>query len=351
MQRYITCFFLLSMIISCANTDKSTTVLPHDLPESWNIAFYNVENLFDVEDDKKTFDEDFTPNGKLQWSEGRLEAKVKNLSKVLQAMGEDYEPPLIIGLAEVENEEVVELLGRTVRPATYGIVHKDSPDGRGIDVALLYDKRYFKVGKKAFYSIEFEEKNYSSRDILYAELISTDDRKESLHCFVNHWPSRRGGWQETETRRMQAANTLKAQVDKLLNSDPQAQVVIMGDFNDYPDNRSLTTALGAVTHDGPEEGELINLAFDLHATGKGTYNYQGEWGMLDQVIISDALLSPDGIQIKEGDLDAFQEDFMMFYDKKSKEYYPNKTYGGDRYYGGFSDHLPLRLHVSTNPRP
>jgi predicted extracellular nuclease len=346
----MTFFLALFLLISCVETDHTTEGKPTLLPESWTIAFYNVENLFDVVDDPKTSDEDFTPNGKLQWSEGRLEQKVKNLSTVFQAMGKDHEPPLIIGLAEVENEDVVELLGRTIRPATYGIVHKDSPDNRGIDVALLYDEHYFKVSNKAFYSIEFDEKNYTSRDILYAELISLKG-KETLHCFVNHWPSRRGGWQETEVRRMQAAGTLKTQVNILLKKDPEAQIIIMGDFNDYPDNRSLTTSLGAVVHDSPVEQELINLAFDLHASGKGTYNYQGDWGMLDQVIISDALVKADGIQVMEGTLDVFQEDFMMYYDKKYKEYYPNKTYGGDRYFGGYSDHLPLRLNVRTNPRP
>lgn len=346
----MTFFLALSLLISCVETDHATEGKPTLLPEAWTIAFYNVENLFDVADDPRISDEDFTPNGKLQWSEGRLEQKVKNLATVFQAMGKDHEPPVIIGLAEVENQDVVELLGRTIRPATYGIVHKDSPDNRGIDVALLYDERYFKVSNKAFYFIEFNEKNYTSRDILYAELISLKG-KETLHCFVNHWPSRRGGWQETEARRIQAASTLKTQVNILLKKDPEAQIIIMGDFNDYPDNRSLTTSLGAVEHDSPMEQELINLAFDLHASGKGTYNYQGDWGMLDQVIISDALIKADGIQVMEGTLDVFQEDFMMYYDKKYKEYYPNKTYGGDRYFGGYSDHLPLRLNVRTNPRP
>lgn len=347
MIKNIALTFLALSLLTCASQGSKKSIIKGELPAKWDIAFYNVENLFDVEDDSGKDDEDFTPTGQNEWTQGRLETKVKNLAKVFQAMGGSQEPPLIIGLAEVENESVVELLAKTIKPNAYAIVHQDSPDNRGIDVALLYDESQFKLKSKDFLRIDFAEKDYTSREILYAQLSSYATGEE-LHIFVNHWPSRRGGENETEQRRMDAANTLKKKVDEVQAAHADAQIIIMGDFNDYPNNRSLVNSLGAVAKDNESENELVNLAYTLEEANKGTYNYKGDWGMLDQIIISDVLFKEAGISTHQGALDIFQKDFMMYYDKNAGEALPNKTYGGGgKYYGGYSDHLPIRLTMTT----
>jgi len=333
-------------LITCSSRGTEAKKTGEKLPENWDIAFYNVENLFDTEDDPKTSDEDFTPAGKLEWSQARYEEKIQHISKVLQAMGKDHQAPAIIGLSEVENEKVVMELANTLKPDAYGVVHRDSPDKRGIDVALLYEKAYFELVQQEFLRVSFEEQRYTSREILYANLHSKGDN-EDLHIFVNHWPSRRGGQLETEIRRMAAANTLRIKLDEVIAKDPEAQIIIMGDFNDYPDNRSLVYSVGAVPKDTEKKGELVNLAFELEMQDKGTYNYKGDWGMLDQMIISDALLKVQGLTTSETSLEIFQQDFMMYFDKKYNESYPNKTYSGDKYYGGYSDHLPICLRMKN----
>jgi predicted extracellular nuclease len=340
-------FFLAFGLITCASKSNQSSLPPGEMPDTWSLAFYNVENLFDTKNDSKTDDEDFTPAGANKWTPERMGKKITNLAKVIRAMDEGAGIPLIIGLCEVENDEVTIALAQAIRPDTYGIVHKESPDHRGIDVALLYDESQFKVISKDFLSIDFSEKGYTSREILYAQLRCSAS-KEDLHVFVNHWPSRRGGEDETEQRRMDAANTLKKKVDEVRSKEPTAQIIIMGDFNDYPDNRSLTTSLGAVAKDGKEDQELVNLAYALDKANKGTYTYKGDWGMLDQIIVSDNLLKKKGIYTKAESLQIFRKDFMMYYDKNVKDSFPNRTYGRDKYYGGYSDHLPLRLTLSTH---
>lgn len=230
-----------------------------------DIVFYNVENLFDTDNDSKTEDDDFTPEGKYEWSDGRYEKKLKNLSKVFQSMDHGAGEAAIIGLAEVENKAVVEDLGNMIIPNGYDVVHGESPDRRGIDVALLYRKDMVKKLDEDFIKIEFSDRGYTSRDILYFKGQIGDD---IVHVFVNHWPSRREGQQETEHRRLDAAKTLKKRIDKIKSDDKNAQFILLGDFNDYPDNKSLTNVLNAKSENGKKDGELVNLAYELEMKGK-----------------------------------------------------------------------------------
>lgn len=315
------------------------------LPDHLDIAFYNVENLFDTRDDPRKKDEDFTPSGRNEWSQGRYEKKLIDLSKVIQAMDHGEGLPAIIGLAEVENEDVVRELGNAILPSGYGVVTENSLDRRGIDVALLYRKDVISIVSYETLRVRFDQQGYTSRDILHVQLMVAS--QELIHIYINHWPSRRGGQSETEHRRMDAARALKKSVQSVMNKDKNAQIIILGDFNDYPVNVSLTDVLEAKPSDNRKKGELINLAYHYELSDLGTYPYKGDWGMLDQAIVSDNLLVKDGLYLEENSLDIFKKDFMMYYDKKYKEYKPNRTYGGPRYFGGYSDHLPILLHLKT----
>lgn len=324
--------------------DGNSTIGDCDGPEHFDMVFYNVENLFDTKNDPQKKDDDFTPEGRNEWGAGRYEKKIKNLSRVIQSMDYGNGEAAIIGLAEVENRAVVEDLGNTIVPNGYATVHKDSYDMRGIDLALLYKKDMVKKLDEEFIRIEFSDRGYTSRDILY---FKGQIGREIIHVLLNHWPSRREGQQESEHRRLDAARTLKKKVEQIKKKDDDAQIVIMGDFNDYPDNKSITSVLDAQPKDSKKKDELVNLAYDLHAEDKGTYSYKGDWGMLDQAIVSDNLLNGGGLGVCGEALEIHWKEFFMFYDRKYKEYKPNRTYGGPKYYGGYSDHLPILLHLHT----
>lgn len=304
------------------------------------VVFYNVENLFDTVDDTLISDDEFLPDSAKQWSEERYHEKLVNLAKVLKAISVD-DLPEVIGVCEVENRQVVEDLFGTdsLSKGKFKVIHEDSPDKRGIDVALAYNSDILKelYHEKIRYSFSFEPET-TTRDILYAKLLCESD---TLHFFVNHWPSRRGGQEASEPKRLKAATVLRTKIDSVLLKDHNAKIVAMGDFNDYPNNRSMTEVMNC--EPGANQ-RLTNLVYKFHENGLGTYNYKGEWGMLDQFIVSDGLLSAqDGYATTDSSAAIFKEDWMLYFPEDGGEPSPSKTYGGDNYYGGYSDHLPVRL--------
>ncbi|MCB0754714.1 MAG: endonuclease/exonuclease/phosphatase family protein [Flavobacteriales bacterium] len=303
------------------------------------VVFYNVENLFDTVEDTTVWDDEFLPDSAKDWTQERYQKKLTDLAKVLTEISED-DLPEIIGLCEVENRQVVEDLFATdsLGKKKYKVIHEQSPDFRGIDVALAYDSElmselYHEAIRLSF-SFDPETK---TRDILYAKLLSCGD---TLHVFVNHWPSRRGGQEQSEPKRLKAATVLRTKIDSILLKDQKAKVIAMGDFNDYPNNRSMTEIMNC--EPGANQ-RLKNLTYDFHEAGLGTYNYRGEWGMLDQFIVSDGLLfSAAGCATTDSSVAIFKEDWMMYFPEEGSPS-PSKTYGGPNYYGGYSDHLPIRL--------
>lgn len=296
------------------------------------IVSYNVENLFDVHDDPATNDEDFTPQGRLQWTTDRYTTKLERLAEAIGWSAEGA--PAIIGLVEVENRTVVEDLARTgvLKPVGYQVVHHDSPDERGIDVALMVDPRYGKVLRQEPLSVPLDRDR--TRDVLYLEVGLAGD--ERLHVFVNHWPSRRDG-ERSVPKRMATANVVRAAVDEVLGADPDAQVLIMGDFNDAPTDRSVQEGLGAAC-DPASKASLFALMCMDQPSGHGSYNYKGEWSYLDQMVVSRALLN------KVAEAKAFWDDRLLFRHPRYGRS-PDKTYAGDDYKGGYSDHLPIYLHL------
>ncbi len=340
-QRLSVLFFSLAVFTSCTFTSNGQKG-----GDPIRIAFYNVENLFDTEDDPLTLDEDFTPSGKQKWTDERYRTKLQRIDQVVAGM----EYPALLGLCEVENKTVLDDLCKTTSLAgkKYQFVHFDSPDRRGIDVALLYQKKKFKVTSTEKIRVGFPDEivpdmpGYTSRDILVVEGYLP--KKQKVYVIVAHFPSRRGGLKASEPKRTHVAKYIRDKVDEIFADDPSANVIVMGDFNDEPDNKSIAVTLQAdAPSDKPTSSNLYNCFAELDAAGKGSYNYRGNWNMLDQIILSGRFfLSGSPLQFHAANI--YREDYMMYKDKKNGVR-PNRTYGGPNYYGGYSDHLPVFVEV------
>ncbi|PIF05390.1 MAG: endonuclease [Draconibacterium sp.] len=303
------------------------------------VAFYNTENLFDIFDDKHTDDKEFTPDGRNNWTIDRYTKKIDDIAKVLSNINK-RELPEIIGLCEIENKKVLDDLvhSKYLKAGNYRIVHYDSRDNRGIDCALIFRPDEFNLKKSTALLVPFpEEPGFVSRDILY--VTGETNNGETLHIFVNHWPSRNKGVKNTELRRVQAARFLKSKVDKILRKNSSAEIIIMGDMNDEPSNRSLLEILQA-NRPGTPDSKLVNLMYPVHDNHRGSYNFRGNWNMLDNIITTPNLLNNEGFQCKEGHGYIFRKPWME-YVKNNGDVTPNRTYGGPNYYGGISDHFPV----------
>ena len=344
-MKYLFSILLIAIVqLSAGQNSKST----HTEEDKFSVVFYNTENLFDIMNDPKTEDDDFTPGGSKKWTHERYEKKLNDIAKVLSSTNPDGLPD-IIGLAEVENRTVLNDLLDTKFFANgyYGIIHKDSPDIRGIDVALLYNPKAFQLLYKTFIPVYFPfDRKSKVRDILYAKGISGQD---TLHLFVNHWKSRAGGRVATKQKRVFSARILKTRIDSILSTNSDAKIIAMGDFNDEPENKSLSGVLQAKN---PEEvnhsNALYNLMYPKDKQGAGTYNYDYEWYMLDNLIVSQACLTGrKGYTISTDNVYIYNPPWVLYDHPKAGMEVPNKTYGGDNYYGGISDHLAI-YGVFTN---
>lgn len=308
----------------------------------FTVMFYNVENIFDTENDPVTLDDDFTAEGKMAWTPERYQLHLEHTAWVIDAIPGAL--PDIVGLCEIENRRVVEELASSplLQGVDYAVVHRDSPDERGIDVALMYNKAVWKLKEEEFLKVTLpSEADPNTRDILYAHLVAGG---KDLHVFVNHWPSRREGEKESEPNRIAAANRLRARISELTSTDPSASIVVMGDFNDYPDN----TSVAGVLCSGADGGmPLVNLMDSMHRSGVGSYWHQGSWGMLDQIMVSEAIAGGRGdFSVVEPGASVFSTDQILFTDAKGTKR-PSRVFVGESYKGGYSDHLPV--YVSMKP--
>src|SRR5690606_18590374 len=259
------------------------------------IAFYNLENLFDTENDPLTFDDDRTPTGKDLWTPEKYQDKLKKLSTVLSNIGREQSgiPPAIIGVCELENINVLEDLVNqsSLIDYDYGIVHYDSPDMRGIDVGLLYQRSMFTpLNSNSHRLMIYESDDPSKRVYTRDQLVVTGlFEGEPMHFIVNHWPSRSGGEARSSYRRESAARLNKEIIDSLYQIDPYSKIVIMGDFNDDPTNKSIKKILG--TRKDKNEtlaGELFNPMENMLKKGMGTLAFRDGWNLFDQIFISHA---------------------------------------------------------------
>lgn len=297
------------------------------------VMSYNVENLYDTIDDPNVDDAEFLPGSAKQWGKARYDRKLDTIARVINEAGEVG----LVGLIEVENRIVVEDLAATKSLKGQGlkVIHHDSPDQRGIDVALMYDPDKLRLLSHRPIRVPMPEGDRPTRDILYAAFRNG---KDTLHVFQNHWPSRRGG-AGTDTKRAMAASILRHHSDSLLRINSKANIIIMGDLNDTPQDSSIRIILGAQCS-GPA---LIELMCPIEDQGGGTHFFKGQWQVLDHLIVSQGLI--DGKwHVRPKSAEVFSIEWMFFKNSKG-ELEPSRTYGGDKYFGGVSDHLPILMRL------
>ncbi|HEY8399998.1 MAG TPA: hypothetical protein VIK89_01980 [Cytophagaceae bacterium] len=319
--------FLLLLLLFSVSFKKQTLL----------IAFYNVENLFDTEDDPGTNDNAYLPQSRLQWTDSKYRKKLEGIAKVIDVLD-----PEVAGLCEVENAKVLKALINhpALKNKSYGFVHQESEDVRGIDVGFIYKKQIFKPLFYQSYSVNrsFENINIVSRDILLVKGLQLGD---TIHYLVNHWPSRRsGGAKKSEIKRIAHAMLAREIVDSILSTDPKARILLLGDFNDEPWDESLSIMLLAKRKpDKVDENELINPFFELPGN-IGSHKYNKKWYKYDQIIISESL---EKNYVKKS-ASVFHPIWLHY--NNNFQNGPFRTYNGNKYQGGYSDHFPVFIELA-----
>ncbi len=323
-----------------------------DTLQRYRAMFYNVENLFDSFDDSLTIDEEFTPMGARHWTWDKMNDKINGIYKTIVAVG-GWEPPVFVGMCEVENGYMLYRITHEtpLLKFDYGIIHRESPDPRGIDVGLLYRKDLFDLQESRFFQVVFpDDPKRKTREILYARGVIAG--ADTIHVFINHWPSKFGGELESNAGRYAAASTLKQKVDSIKIFYPDARILIMGDFNDEPESTPLVDGLKVClnTFDKCPSG-LVSISAILRAKGQGSYKYKGVWGMIDQMIVSESLLDKNHkIFSSPENASVFNADFLLEPDDAFIGEKPFRTFVGFKYHGGFSDHLPVYIDILTRKK-
>jgi endonuclease/exonuclease/phosphatase family metal-dependent hydrolase len=306
------------------------------------IVFYNVENLFDIHDDKGVMDSDFTPSGKNKWTKERYERKLRSLENILVNI--DSKHPIVVGVSEIENRGTIEdLIGqKTISKINYEIIHRNSPDNRGIDVGLYYDADRVAYIQHEYLRIEFPwNRDIKTRDVLFFQATLND---ENFWFVVNHWPSRRNGTAETEEKRLHTAEMVRKKLEEIQFDYPNDKIIIMGDFNDEPIDKSITQILRAKRDKKIRADEFFNLAAEKDKNHQGTSTHMWEWLMIDQMMVNRNLLhaKKPSLCLKSDSMGIFEKEDVLFCRVNGK-CQPNATYKGTQYTGGVSDHLPVYI--------
>lgn len=310
------------------------------------VLSYNVENLYDTTDDPLIDDQEFLPSAGRKWDTEKYTTKLEHLARVISSASDDL--PVLVGLIEIENKKVLEDLIATdaLKKGNYGIIHFDSPDERGIDVALLYNKNIFRPEK--YYPIRVDlhadQPDYT-RDILFVSgQLRIAGHTEQLNIYVNHWPSRSEGEEVSAPKRAAAAQVLRNSIDSLYRKNANANIIIMGDFNDTPYDKSITSVLGAADKAACQANCLLDLMRDKQAVNQGSYNYKGNWQALDQFIISSSMLDNNALETDTASVVFVKKDFMLYHSDKYGDS-PNRSFSGTSYHAGYSDHLPVYMQL------
>ncbi len=313
------------------------------------VGFYNFENLFDTEDDPEINDDEFTPEGRNLYTDAIYREKMDHLGRVVSELATEKTPDgvAILGVAEIENRKVLEdfVAHPSVIDRNYQIVHYDSPDRRGIDVALLYQPKYFKVTESKPLPVMLYEADSSriyTRDILY---VAGEFDGEPMHIFVNHWPSRRGGQAASQHLRNAAAFVCKQVCDSLLSVDPNSKILIIGDLNDDPVSPSVKDVLGAKGNkDKVRRKDYYNPMYSYFKKGFGTLAYQDAWSLFDQIILSYGFVSRKAEGYTYFQAVVHNPKYLV---QKTGQYqgYPFRTFSGSTYLGGYSDHFPVYIYL------
>ncbi|MDO6818256.1 endonuclease/exonuclease/phosphatase family protein [Zobellia sp. 1_MG-2023] len=307
------------------------------------ISFYNLENLFDTVDDPETLDDDFTPKGRKKWSLRRYKKKLYKLAKTISEIGnsETQSPPVLVGVAEVENQQVMEdlLAAEPLANIKYSYVHYDSPDERGIDCGLIYHKNHFEVLHSepiTLFIYEEDGRRDTTRDILY---VKGKLNNEVVHIFVNHWPSRRSGNSKTGYKRVIAAETIIKFMAGIEEQEANPNYIIMGDFNDGPKSESVQSLMETKT--------LYNPMEKLLTPERGSANYKRSWMLFDQIMVSHSFLNFEKGTHSFAHANIFDEHFLTEFEGKYMGS-PFRTYVGNKYIGGYSDHFPVYIQLKYN---
>ncbi len=314
------------------------------------IGFYNLENLFDIKDDEDVRDTEFTPEGRNLWSQERYEEKLANMAYILSEIGLDLCPSglSVIGVCEIENRSVLEDLVAhpLLADRNYQIVHQDSPDERGIDVALLYQASHFTLDQARSLELilikDDGERNFT-RDIL---VVSGEFDDERMHFMVNHWPSRSGGEKRSEGGRRAAAELCRTAVDSIYTEEPNAKIIIMGDLNDNPNNKSVVKDLKSTgVLKGLKKQGLYNPMLNMFRQGNGTTAWRDSWSLFDQLIVSEPLVNAGSKTYKYHSAKIFKPALLKQANGQYKGY-PFRTFAGGQYKGGYSDHFPVYVYLT-----
>ena len=318
MTKYL---FLLIWFLGCSSTE---------IKKPLSVGFWNIENLFDLIDDPNKRDEEFSLNGRKNVTQEVYDLKINNSAKVLFDLNVD-----VLGLCEVENIKVLEDLNEAYKERNYKIIHYDSPDERGIDNALMYDENQFSIIESRPIK-NIIKKGDRTRDILYVKGLYD---RELLHLFINHWPSNYGGKERAIPKRMSTANLLINEISMIKEEDQDAEIILLGDFNENPDDKNieLLSSVGLYSLMKP----MIKIP------KKGTYVYRGEDYFYDQIIVNDNLLDEKALYIVPSS--TFILDFPKYRQQEGKyKHYPFRFWAGDKLLGGYSDHLAIRVEIKKN---
>ncbi len=361
-MKFLSLSFVL-VLFSCGNNSENSSENNFQQAESKNqqeknmnpnlepienelVVFYNVENLFDIIDDTENDgDDEFTPDGPKEWTLERYNKKLVHIAEVLRMPA--GKNPIFAGFCEIENRKVLEDLIQTedLKSTSYKIVHFDSDDRRGIDVGFIYDSNRFEKTAEEKLIVKINgEPDFRTRDILH--VTGKVSNGEELHVFVNHWSSRREGQKETEYRRVASAETLRKRVDELLAENPDVNILIMGDFNDTPTDKSIRETLRGRAMYELSKGDLVNFMLSEQKNEEGTIVHDGEWNLVDQLIVSQNLVKEQELYVVKNNAHILKNE-KLFFTFRNGDQKPSATYGGNKYYGGYSDHLPVYLLLNT----
>lgn len=329
----------------------SLTVYAQTKP--YKIVFYNLENFFDTVNDPEVLDDEFTPEGPKKWTQDKYDKKLHNMERVffdIAAINKDY--PVVIGVSEVENRNVLEdiVAAPKLAPANYRIVHHDSPEARGVDVAFFYRADVFKLeGEKAIRTIIPSLPNFKTRDIL--TMWGKIDGEDFLFM-VGHWPSRLGGKEASEYKRIAVGEQMRSIADSVKQIRPDVKVVLMGAFNDDPTDPSITQGLGAkLKVKELQKGDYYAPYASMLKAGYGTLAYGDAWNIFDNIVVTENLVNDttDKLKIQKAPGSKFYGNIFKrhYMVQKEGQYkgYPLRTYVGNNFQGGYSDHFPVYIYI------
>ncbi|QCR23010.1 endonuclease/exonuclease/phosphatase family protein [Pontibacter sp. SGAir0037] len=312
------------------------------------VAFYNVEKLYDTQASTERNDLDFTPGGALAWDDTRYRKKISNLANVMQDIG-GKKGATLIGLSEVENQQVVKDLMNTtpLKKHNYAIIHYESPDIAGLDLAFLYNPKQFTPTAHRTIPVENLPRNTKTREIVEIKGLL---QKEPITIYLNHWPDNTGNVRAGAQNRRAAATTLRKLIDNLLEADPNAKIIVMGDFGELPSSPILENVLKATGRPNPAYNkELFNIFYMAHVQGNGSVYRRNKFQMLDQIMVSKSFLNGQGLQYVRGSEHIHAPDFAKHNFGKLKNS-PIRTFTGTTYLGGYSDHFPIYIKLQKGKR-